>query len=156
MLNIIQAETTEHFEQARELIVQYAAALGFDIEFQDFSEELTTFPDTYSPPAGCILLAELIDQFVGCVALKGIDDVVCEMKRLYVVPKYRRKKIGKTLAKAIIEKACKRNYERMRLDTVASMKAANQLYLSLGFRAIGAYYQNPLDQAIYYELELSC
>ena len=44
----------------------------------------------------------------------------------------------------------------MRLDTVVTMEAANQLYLSLGFRAIEAYYQNPLDQAIYYELELNC
>ena len=43
-------------------------------------------------------------------------------------------------------------YQKMRLDTVASMQAANALYVSLGFEPIEAYYHNPLKGAAFYEL----
>jgi hypothetical protein len=44
-------------EQARTLILEYTKALGIDLGFQDFEQEMADFPGTYSPPGGRLLLA---------------------------------------------------------------------------------------------------
>ena len=154
MLKIFKARTKDHYEQMRELVVQYAAALGFNLEFQDFDREMSDLPGAYASPGGCMLLAKMNEKFVGCVALRDLGDGTCEMKRLFVMPKYRGIKVGGRLAEAVIDRARQLGYKRMRLDTVASMEAANRLYASLGFYQIDAYCHNPLEQAMYYELEL--
>jgi ribosomal protein S18 acetylase RimI-like enzyme len=63
--------------------------------------------------------------------------------------------IGRALAIAVIEQARKIGYTRMRLDTVASMKAARALYKSLGFKEIEPYRYNPLEGATFMELKLA-
>lgn len=154
MIQIIHAETEDHYQRTRELFQQYADSLGFDLEFQGFSQELAMLPGEYAPPKGCILLAERADEIVGCVALRPLEDLICEMKRLYVVPGVRNRKIGRALAEAVIDTARTYGFERMRLDTIESMKAAQALYHSLGFRPIKPYRFNPLKNPSYFELDL--
>jgi ribosomal protein S18 acetylase RimI-like enzyme len=152
--NIFEAETPDAIKSARELFEQYAASLGFDLSFQDFVAELQNLPGDYAPPHGCILLAKRDERIVGCVALRKLEDAICEMKRLYVIPEARRQGIGRNLAEAVILRAQALGYKRMRLDTLASMESANQLYSSLGFRPMPAYRYNPLEGAQFYELPL--
>jgi putative acetyltransferase len=154
MLNLIQADCEEHLPQARELLMEYAASLGFDLHFQEFQREVAEFPGEYSPPDGRFLLAEEDEKTAGCVALRKISPGVCEMKRLYVRPEFRGKAIGRKLAEAVIEEARKIGYERMRLDTVPFMKEAIALYLSLGFKEIDSYRYNPIEGAKFMELDL--
>ena len=132
----------------------YADSLGFDLEFQGFSRELAELPGDYKPPAGCILLAALADGYAGCVALRSLQPDICEMKRLFVIPAHQGRGIGKMLAKAVIAEARQKGYQKMRLDTIASMQAAQKLYVSLGFKTIEAYCYNPLDNPCFMELEL--
>jgi len=154
MIQIISARTEAHYQSARILFVQYADTLGFDLEFQGFSRELATLPGSYALPRGCILLAEFNTNFVGCVALRPLESIICEMKRLFVVPEYRGRDIGRNLACSVIDRARQIGYEKLRLDTIESMKAANRLYLSLNFRTIQAYCYNPLENTNYMELAL--
>jgi ribosomal protein S18 acetylase RimI-like enzyme len=152
--NIFEAETPDHIKSARDLFEQYAASLGFDLGFQDFAAELQNLPGEYAQPHGCILLANQKERIVGCVALRKWDEFTCEMKRLYVIPSARGQGIGRKLAETIIARAKAMGYKHMRLDTVASMQAANRLYSSLGFRPIAPYRYNPLEGAQFYELSL--
>lgn len=154
LTRIIYAQTPEHYQRVRELFQQYADSLGFDLEFQGFSHELENLPGEYSPPQGCILMAVRAEEFIGCVALRPLEDRICEMKRLFVLSGFRSRKIGRALARGIIDEARTRGYERMRLDTIESMRQAKQLYRSLGFRPIKPYRYNPLDNPTYFELDL--
>ncbi len=153
-MKIIQAQTEDHYRWVRRLFQQYADSLGFDLEFQDFSQELANLPGDYTPPQGCLLLASAAGRYVGCVALRPLGKRICEMKRLFVAPGYRGRKIGRTLAESIIAEARLRGYEAMRLDTIESMKEAGAIYRSLGFRSIKPYRYNPLDNPSYFELDL--
>lgn len=153
-LKIIDAKKQVHYRKVRDLFLQYADSLDFDLEFQGFSRELATLPGSYAPPEGCILLAEASGRWAGCVALRPLEDKICEMKRLYVRSEFRGRGIGRLLAISVIDRARAIGYEKMRLDTVPAMKEARTLYYSLDFRNINAYRYNPVDDASYMELQL--
>ena len=93
-------------------------------------------------------------NLVGCVGLRRLSADVCEMKRLYVKPEWRGSRIGRALAKAVIDEARRIGYSRMRLDAIRSMTAALALYSSLGFKEIPQYRDNPIDGAVFMELDL--
>ena len=154
MIRIVHAQSPQHVEIIRRLFMQYADSLGFDLEFQNFDQELATLPGAYAQPKGCLLLGEDLGNWVGCVALRGIEDLICEMKRLYVIPEYRGQGIGRILARAVINEARQKGYEKMRLDTIETMQQARALYSSLGFYTIEPYRFNPIDGASYMELKL--
>ena len=139
----------------RSLFQDYADSLDFELDFQDFREEMETLPGKYAPPLGSILLARENGETVGCVAVRPLGEDICEMKRLYVRPAYRGKRLGRELALAIIEEAKRLGYKAMRLDTVVAMKEASALYRTLGFQTIYAYCYNPLPDAMYFELKLA-
>jgi ribosomal protein S18 acetylase RimI-like enzyme len=154
MENIFPAQTEEQIKVVRELFVEYAESLNFDLCFQNFEKEVTTLPGEYSSPAGRILLASVDEKTAGCIALRKISGDVCEMKRLYVRPKFRGRGIGRNLATTIIDDARAIGYKQMRLDTLSSMKEAIALYQSLGFTTIEPYRHNPLEGALSMQLTL--
>lgn len=154
-IQLIQAASFEQVELARELFLEYADSLDFNLSFQRFDEELKNLPGAYAPPNGRLLLAYHQGQAAGCVALRPLDHKICEMKRLYVRPAYRGKGVGWILVDRIIGEARTIGYERMRLDTIeASMQDAIALYRRRGFREIAPYRSNPIAGALYLELLL--
>lgn len=154
MVEIKESLSEELIRKTRELFIEYVNYLGFDLSFQNFDEELKTLPGNYAPPEGSLLLGFYEGKLAGCVGLRKFKEEICEMKRLYVRPKYRRKNIGRILSKAIINKAYEIGYKFMRLDTLPFMKEAISLYLSLGFKEIKPYCYNPFEGAKFFELEL--
>ncbi len=153
-MRVTRVETDEQVEEARTLFKEYSDATGVDLCFQNFGHELATLPGDYAPPTGRLLVAYEVEEPAGCVALRKADEVVCEMKRLYVRPAFRGTGLGRTLAERIIEEARAFGYERMRLDTLPAMGSAIALYRSLGFKEIEAYRYNPIEGSLYMELQL--
>ena len=155
-MKLRQAESDADIEEARGLFREYEADTGVDLCFQNFEVELRGLPGDYAPPAGRLfLLAEDDGHALGCVALRKIDESVCEMKRLYLRPAARGTGAGRRLAESVIEAARAIGYERMRLDTLPTMRAAISLYRSLGFQETEPYRFNPVEGTLYMELDLN-
>lgn len=152
---ITQATSPGQITQARGLFLEYAQSLGFSLCFQSFDKELAALPGDYAPPDGRLLLAEIDGQLAGCVALHKLESKICEMKRLYLRPQFRGKGLGRALAETVIAEARAIGYECMRLDTVEPiMKDAVAMYRRLGFKEIAPYCPNPIQGAMYMELQL--
>ena len=154
-LLISQAVCPIEIAQARELFLEYAESLGFSLCFQSFDKELAELPGEYAPPRGRLLLAICAGELAGCVALHDLGENVAEMKRLYVRPQYRGKRVGFALVQRLLAEASEIGYHSIRLDTVEPvMKDAVKMYRRLGFREISPYRTNPIDGALYMQMDL--
>src|SRR4029077_16162821 len=100
-MDLIQAQSAHEIEQARLLFREYQSWLQIDLCFQNFEAELAKLPGEYVPPAGRLLLAYEDSQLAGCIALRKIDDGVCEMKRLFLRERFRGRGLGRQLIEAI-------------------------------------------------------
>ncbi len=145
----------DKLDEIKKLFIEYVQSLGVDLSFQGFQEELQSLPGKYAPPDGILLLAEVEGKAAGCVALRKIDQDICEMKRLYVRPAYRGLGIGKSLVERIIREGSRLGYGFMRLDTLPSMGNAQSLYQGFGFYDIEPYIFNPVEGTRYMELKLN-
>ena len=154
-IRIVRVATEADLESIRALFLEYARSLDFDLNFQRFDAEMAALPGRYAPPRGILLLAQDGGTAVGCVALRRFRGEICEMKRLFVRPKYQGRQIGRRLARAIVEEAVKLGYGCMRLDTVPAMDRAIALYTALGFVPIEAYRHNPVPGALFLERPLA-
>lgn len=153
-INHIIIEGAE-LEIARHLFKEYSDELAVDLCFQSFDEELKNPLKKYGPPNGSLLLAYYNGEAVGCVALQQLpEESVCEMKRLYVQPAFRKYKIGDALVAAILNEAQRLGYHKMKLDTLERLQAAIHVYLKHGFEITTAYYHNPLPEVVYMEKKL--
>ncbi|HZQ19752.1 MAG TPA: GNAT family N-acetyltransferase [Terriglobales bacterium] len=155
VLEFLEAESEAQIARVRELFMEYAQSLGFSLCFQGFDQELASLPGDYAPPEGRLILAVSYAQPAGCVALHKITPEICEMKRLYLRPQFRGKGLGRELAEKIIAEARWIGYKKLRLDTVEPrMQKAVAVYRQLGFYEIPPYRPNPIEGALYMELQL--
>ncbi len=153
-VRIVEAYEGPLLQQLMGLLEEYAGSLDVDLSFQGFDAEMAGMPGEYAPPEGCLLLAQEGEAAVGCVAMRPFEERICEMKRMYIRPEGRGRGLGRILSEAIIERARRAGYARMRLDTLPGMKAARALYGSLGFRPIAPYRYNPVAGTSFLELDL--
>ncbi len=153
-IHVFQAVTETQINIAREMFVEYAKSLNFDLCFQNFDKEVNGLPGEYALPRGRLLLAMFEAKVAGCIALKRISDEVCEMKRLYVRSEFRGEGIGKRLTTDVMQQARVIGYTQMRLDTLPSMKEAIALYRSLGFESIAPFRDLPVPGALYMQTRL--
>jgi putative acetyltransferase len=126
----------ERHQQDLSLIDAYFDAAAFE-------EELACLSSRYAPPLGQLLLATVEGAPAGCVALRPIDDDICEMKRMFVYPEYHGRGVGRALGEAVIGAARTAGYRVMRLDTSVRQSEAQVLYRRLGFQEIAPYYELP-------------
>lgn len=153
-MELLAAESREDLKEVKQLFLEYERSTGVSLCFQGFQEELDHLPGKYREPEGVLLLLKIGGKACGCCALKPLEEKICELKRLFVLEEHRGRGISKVLMERILKEARERGYEKIRLDTLDTMKPAIGLYRSVGFEEISAYIYNPLPGARYFEKRL--
>ena len=167
MTTIYQARSAEDFANVRELLLEYLTwtiaqtkqVLGEDVDVEVMLANSMSKLDSYMPPDGQLLLASLEGIPVGVVFLKKLREDACEVKRMYVRPGYRGKRIGYTLLEQLISNARANGYKRILLDSGRFMSDAHALYRSVGFKDIERYPESEMGEGfeahmVYMQLDL--
>ena len=140
--------------EVRLLFGEYVTMLGVELDFQNYEDELARLPGDYALPRGRLYLAGWEGQLAGCVALKPYEGTACELKRLFVRPEFRGKRIGRALMEKVIADARGIGYSMALLDTMGFLADSVALYKKLGFTETLPYRYNPLSDAMFFKLEL--
>ncbi len=151
MIELIVVHTKEEYEAAAILFQEYATWLNIDLSFQNFEGELKQLKEMYAFPTGVIVLAKKENDFIGCVAVRKKENDIAELKRMYIQPSCRKEGIATLLLEKSLAIAKELGYKKIRLDTLANMIPAINLYKQHGFYEIEPYYFNPEKNAVFFE-----
>ena len=114
----LQADLGLHFEEA-----------DAERHHQEFRAELSRLVG----PGGRLLLARAGEDPIGVAALKPVDTVTAEIKRMYVRPQGRGRGVGRALLQRLVDDARSEGYRTARLESLQFMTEAHALYRSFGF-----------------------
>lgn len=179
-VSIRAAKTRDDVASFASFCIQYAdwlmASFNIDVSFQSFQQEMDSLPGDYAAPDGTILLASATSadgkiHDIGAVAIRpfeashvqnsasGDTDFsvkTCELKRLYVLQHWQKCGAGKLLTQAAIAAAQQMGYQKMVLDCVKQLAAANRMYEKLQFTPRASYnrYQYPVPDVVFWEMIL--
>ena len=86
-----------------------------------------------TPPHGVFYLVEDGGELLAMGGLRRSEDGVAELKRVYVRPAGRGRRLGEAIARRLVDGARSFGYRRVRLDTLPFMTSAQALYEAMGF-----------------------
>ncbi|MBR3836306.1 MAG: GNAT family N-acetyltransferase [Clostridia bacterium] len=142
------------FAEYMDMLLENDPSFREYLEIQQYDKELENFEEKYGMPYGRLYLLYYCGEVAGCIALRKIDDENCELKRLYIKPEFRGKKLGKLLVERLIADAREIGYRYMLLDTLPFLQTAIRMYKNMGFYEIEKYNNSPMDTTIYMKFDL--
>jgi putative acetyltransferase len=154
MIEILSVENSATLAAARSLVGAHIAAHSAIHDAEAIERVVAALPAPYVAPGGGLWVAWDRAEALGCVALQALAPATAELKRMYVRPEARRRGVARRLSEHAIAVAAALGYASLRLGTLPSMRAAQQLYESLGFRRIAPYRAEEFGETWFYEREL--
>lgn len=139
----------ELYKEYNELLLETDPSFEACLAMQNFDMEIGQLELKYAPPYNWLIIVLDGDTAAACVGIKKFSDEICELKRLYVRPPYRKSGLGRLLTRMMMDKAREIGYRYMYLDTMPGLESAVRLYENMGFYRIGKYYPNPVENMIY-------
>lgn len=80
------------------------------------------------------VLTDPAGVIIGSVGIYPIDDRVCELRKMYLIPSARGRGLGKRLLEHALCEARRLGFSRIELETSSVLKEAIGLYRSFGFQ----------------------
>lgn len=147
-------DVRELFSEYTKMLTDNDPAVREYLGIQNYDAELQHLEIKYGPPDGRLYLAYFGGRLAGCAGLRKISSESCEMKRFFVRPEFRGRRIGSCLAEKLISDAAQIGYKHMLLDTLPFLTSALHIYKRMGFYEIPCYNNSPMTNAIYMKLDL--
>lgn len=112
-------------------------------------EMLNTKPDEFEPPSGLFVVILDGEVTVAGGGFRRHAEGVCEVKRMWTHPDYRRRGLAVRVLAALEQEAAAAGYVRLVLETGPAQPEAAALYTRLGYTSIPMY--GPYSHALAFE-----
>ena len=112
-----------------------AVGCGFSINDAEVDDMFTA----YAPDHSAFYVVSLDDQILGCAGiapLKGAEQTVCELRKMYFKTELRGLGAGASLLKLCLDEARNLGYQHCYLETMEGMAQARILYSRHGFKTL--------------------
>lgn len=132
---------------ARHCVASYFAEL--DERFPQGFDPGASLPaedEALVPPRGVFLVARAEGEPIGGGAVKGLDDGMASIKRMWVDRSVRGLGLGRRLLAALESEARTLGYALVRLETNGTLSEAIELYRTSGYREVTAFNDDPYAQ----------
>jgi putative acetyltransferase len=122
---------------------------GLEPDPGNTDEDLDSIESYYSENGGYFGVVEECNSIVATIGLYRVDETTCELRKMYVLPDYRGKGLGKSLMEFALKKAKEMGFKRVVLETASPLKEAIGLNKWFGFQEFEPEHMAPrCDQAM--------
>ncbi len=139
----IRSATTEDEPAVRELVFSILESYELEPSPQGTDADLYDFKRYYFDRGGDFSVMMDQDQIIGTVAILNEGNRVCELRKMYLDSRYRRRGLGRQLMEYGLAKARELGFRRVTLETATALKEAVTLYESYGFKRVQSERQAP-------------
>lgn len=120
---------------------------GFTWEADGYHRDLYEIDKSYRLRGGMFWALEAADRAVGCAGVLMHDGGVCELHRMYLLPSYRGRGLGRLLLETAMTFGREHGCHRMIAWSDVKLIHAHKLYLKRGFVQEGERICDDPDQA---------
>jgi len=117
-------------------------------------QDMDDVQTSYLEKGGAFLVLLDGERLIGTGALRELEEGVAEIKRLWLLPEYHHRGLGRRMLGELLAEARRRGYQAVRLKTDRLyQQRALEVYLRAGFREIPTYgHEDPDDIALQLDL----
>ena len=146
-LRFVTAESQDYAMLAKKLDEYYFELVG-DVHLRYAQANL---PQNFS----CLVVVYEQNTPIACGCWKAVDDQTAEIKRIYVLPEYRRKGAASMIVRALEKDLVQTGRRHIVLETARTTPDSAALYSSLGYQVVD-YYGSPAgaDNCLCFEKNL--
>ena len=143
------------FSRLKQLILEFATSIDFDLSYQNFLLELSTIDDVYSPPNGIAYILSQNNNTIGCVGIQILNPGVCVVKRLFIRSDFKAPHFGKQLLKVAIDWATQKGMRKLLMDSADIMHCISKLCKDEGFFEVSSFNDDNMGNQKCYEMRLT-
>ena len=117
-----------------QIVETVLAAYGISTNAAETDKDLSDLEKFYFKNKGWFDVLIDNEQIIGSYGVFKIDEKVCELRKMYLLPAYQGKGLGKLMMNAALEKARELGYIEMILESNKLLDKALGLYEKYGFK----------------------
>ena len=118
----------------KQLVFGILKDYGLEPDPASTDRDLEDIQKYYWQNKGCFYVLKKDDQIIGNFGLYKINDDICELRKMYLSPNFRGRRLGRKMMEAAFEQAKKLGYKSIMLETASVLKEAISLYEKYGFK----------------------
>ncbi len=115
------------------LIFNVLEEFGLDYDRQSIDKDLYDIDSFYNSAGGRFWVVEAQGKIVATAGLLKISASECEFRKMYILPEFRRRGLGRKLVELSLNQARQSGFKRVVLETARPLVTAIALYKKIGF-----------------------
>jgi putative acetyltransferase len=130
----IRPATNSDSDAIKVVVFRVLKEYGLEPDPGKTDEDLESIDSYYWQNGGYFGVVEEGNCIVATLGLYRVDEMTCELRKMYALPSQRGRGLGKKLMEFALKKAREMGYQRIILETATPLKEAIGLYKRFGFQ----------------------